>query len=153
MLLNPYQNIETSSDFQIYDFDSLGRESLRKRVRFDLIDETEQVYNLALCTILNDESEDCETASHNGDMDIVLETAAHIALIYTNRFPGRKVFFRGSNDVRSRKYQIGIARYLEAVMKDFSIEGMLINNRNEITLREPFQKGKNYSGFIFTRKN
>jgi len=54
--------------------------------------------------------------------------------------------------VRSRKYQMGIAQYLEVVMNDFFIEGMLINDRNEIILRETFKKGKNYTGFIFTRK-
>jgi hypothetical protein len=152
MSISPYLNIETSSDFQVYDFESTGKEKNKKRVRFDLIDKPEQIYNLALCTILSDGTEDCETASRNGDMDPVLETTAHIAIIYTNRFPDRKVFFRGSNEVRSRKYQIGIARYLEVVMKDFFIEGLLINNLNKIILREPFQNGKNYTGFIFTRK-
>jgi len=152
MSINPYLNIETSLDFQVYEFESRGKETIKKRVRFDLIDWPEHIYNLALCTILPDGSEDCETASRNGDMDMVLETTVHIALIYTNRFPDRKVFFRGSNALRSRKYQIGIARYLEVVMKDFFIEGLLVNNQNEIILREPFQKGKNYTGFIFTRK-
>jgi len=152
MSINPYLNIETSSDFQVYEFESTGKYNIKKRVRFDLIDKPEQLYNLALCTILPDESEDCETASRNGDMDRVLETTAHIAVIYINRFPERKVFFRGSNAVRSRKYQIGIARYLEVVNKDFFIEGLLISKQNEILLREPFKKGKNYTGFIFTRK-
>lgn len=152
MSIKPYLNIETSSDFQVYEFESTGKESIKKRVRFDLIDEAEHIYNLALCTIPPDGSEDCITASRNGDMDTVLETTAYIAIIYTNRFPDRKVFFRGSNAVRSRKYQMGIVRYLEVVTKDFFIEGLLINSLNEIILREPFQNGKNYTGFIFTRK-
>jgi hypothetical protein len=84
-------------------------------------------------------------------MEMVLETAVHIAIIYTNRFPDRKVFFRGSDAVRSRKYQIGITQYLDVAMNDFFIDGLLINNQNEIILREPFQSGKNYAGFIFTR--
>jgi len=144
--------METSSDFQVYEFDSIGKENIRKRVRFNLVDEPEHIYNLALCTVLPDGNEDCQTASRNGDMDRVLETTVHIALIYINRFPDRKVFFTGSNAVHSRKYQIGIARYLEIAMKDFYIEGLIINNLNEMILREPFQNGKNYTGFIFTRK-
>jgi hypothetical protein len=152
MSINPYLNVEASSDFQIYEFDSIGKEKLRKRVRFDLIQEREQIYNLALCTVLADGSEDCETASRNGDMDIVLETAANVAIVYTNRFPNRKVFFKGSNPVRTRKYQIEIVRYLNVMMKDFLIEGLIINSLNEIILREPFKNGKNYSAFIFTRK-
>ena len=148
----PYPDIESSSDFQVYEFESKGKENIKKRVRFDLIDEPEQIYNLALCTVLTGGGEDCESASRNGDMDRVLETTVCIAVIYTNHFPGRKVFFRGSNAVRSRKYQIGIARYLDIAIKDFFIEGLLINNQNQIILREPFQAGKNYTGFIFTRK-
>ncbi len=39
MSINPYLNIETSSDFQVYEFESTGKKSIKKRVRFDLIDD------------------------------------------------------------------------------------------------------------------
>ena len=54
MAIKPYLNIETSPGFQIFEFDSTGKDHLKKRVRFDLIDEAEQIYNLALCTVLHD---------------------------------------------------------------------------------------------------
>src|SRR5476649_2543511 len=33
MSINPYLNIETSSDFQVYEFESAGKENIKKRVR------------------------------------------------------------------------------------------------------------------------
>jgi hypothetical protein len=152
MSINPYLNIETSTDYQVYEFDSLGKEMLRKRVLFDLVDADEQIYNLALCTILADGTQDCASASRNGDMDTVLETVAHIALIYTNRFPERKIFFGGSDSIRSRKYQMGINAYLDTMKRMFVIEGVIVDKFNSLILREDFQTGKNYTGFIFTRK-
>lgn len=152
MSINPYQNIETASDYQVYEFDSVGKVTLRKRAKFEIIDEDDQLYNLALCTVLADGTEDCSSASKNGDMDTVLETAAQIALIYSNKFPERKIFLRGSDPLRSRKYQIGINAHLRPLSDAFEIEGVMINEENEITLVEPIQQGKNYQGFIFTRK-
>ena len=152
MSINPYQDIESASGFQIYEFYSVGKETLKKRVRFDLVDSLEQIYNLALCTVSPDGEEDCENASRNGDMDRVLETVAQIAIIYTNRYPERKIFFRGSDIVRTRKYQIGIVKYLDFAAKDFDIEGVTISEQNEIITREAFRRGENYNGFIFIRK-
>ncbi|MES2455538.1 MAG: hypothetical protein V4594_08360 [Bacteroidota bacterium] len=152
MSINPYQNIDTASDYQVYEFDSMGKVTLRKRAKFELIDEQDQLYNLALCTILPDGSEDCSSASKNGDMNTVLETAAQIALIYSDKFPERKIFLRGSDGLRSRKYQIGINAHLVSLSANFEVEGVMINDQNEIILLEKIQKGKNYQGFIFTRK-
>jgi len=96
MAINPYLNLETSSDFQVFDFESVGKTTLKKRAVFDLTDEKDQLYNLALCTVLPDGSEDYSTESKNGDMDTVLETVAIIAKIYSDKFHDRKIFFRGS---------------------------------------------------------
>ena len=152
MSINPYQNIDTAPDYQVYEFDSIGKVTLRKRAKFELLDEDDQLYNLALCTVLEDGTEDCSSASKNGDMDMVLETAAQIALIYSNKFPDRKIFLRGSDQLRSRKYQIGINSHLMSLSATFEIEGVMINNQDEITLIETIQRGTNYQGFIFTRK-
>ena len=152
MSINPYLNLETSSNFQIFDFESVGKNSLKKRAIFDLIDESEQLYNLALCTVLKDGTQDFNSESKNGDMDTVLETVAYIGLIYSERFPERKIYFRGSNTVRSRKYQMGVNRYLEILIKTFFIEGLIIDKYDEILVRETFQIGKNYTALIFSRK-
>jgi len=103
MAINPYHNITTSPDLQVFDFISSGVKLFKKRVKFELIDDKEQVYNLALCTLLDNELEDCETASRNGDMIRVLETVGIIALMFTDRYPDRKIYFTGSDALRTRQ--------------------------------------------------
>jgi hypothetical protein len=151
MAINPYLNLETSSNFQVFDFESSGKATLRKRAVFNLIDEDEQLYNLALCTVLEDGTQDYDTESKNGDMDTVLETVAYIAGLYSNKFQERKIYFRGSTASRSRKYQMGVNKYLKILLKTFTIEGLVIDKNNQITLRENFRIGQNYSALIFTR--
>ncbi|HEY8780652.1 MAG TPA: hypothetical protein VIM16_03470 [Mucilaginibacter sp.] len=151
MAINPYHNITTSPDLQVFDFISSGVKLFKKRVKFELIDDKEQVYNLALCTLLDNELEDCETASRNGDMIRVLETVGIIALMFTDRYPDRKIYFTGSDALRTRQYQLGIFSHLKAVLDHFIIEGFQFEGK-ELKLREPFRTGKNYDAFIFMRK-
>ncbi|MCX2480646.1 hypothetical protein OQY15_16190 [Pedobacter sp. MC2016-15] len=150
MSINSYLNLETSSDFRVFDFESVGKTTLKKRALFDLIDEEEQLYNLALCTVAPDGTEDFDTESKNGDMDMVLETVAHIAKIYSDEFPTRKIYFRGSTVARSRKYQMGINKHLDVLTKMFDLEGLIIDDNEDLTLREAFQAGTNYNALIFT---
>jgi len=153
MSINPYLNLETSTDFQVFDFESKGKTTLKKRAVFDLIEESEQMYNLSLCTVLENGQEDYDTETKNGDMDTVLETVAQIAFIYSDKFPERKIYFRGSNAVRSRKYQIGVNKYLEILLQNFHVESLIIDEvRNILILRETFKVGTNYTALIFTRK-
>jgi hypothetical protein len=152
MAINPYLNFETSSDFRVFDFESVGKTILKKRAVFDLVDEAVQLYNLALCTVLPDASEDYSTESKNGDMDTVLETVAIIAKVYSDKFPDRKIFFGGSNDVRSRKYQMGVNKYMTTLIKFFHIDGVMLDSNQNITSIEAFQVGTNYNAMIFTRK-
>jgi hypothetical protein len=150
--INPYLNIRASSTFDAFVFQSEGKSSLKKLVRFELLDSREHIYNLVLCTILADGTEDCESAVKNGDIYSVLDTVAHISLVFTDHYPDRKIFFRGSDPVRTRKYQIRMSNNSTAVARYFDIEGLIIEE-NVLMLREAFRRGKNYSGFIFTRKN
>jgi hypothetical protein len=148
MATNPFQNIQASPNFDLFKFESEGRTRLRKHIQFDLIDENENIYNLALCTVFPDGTLDCETETKNDDMDRVLETAAHIGMMYINKYPDRKVLLRGSDAKRSRKYQIGINRYLILLSKDYSIEGLNIVD-GEIVNRELIRPGINYHAFLF----
>jgi hypothetical protein len=149
MAINPILNIQTSPDYHVFEFDSDGRQRLRKRVQFDLIDASEHIYNLSLCTVLPDGNLDCKSDTKDGDMDRVLETTAHIGILYINQFPERKVFLQGSDAKRSRKYQMGINRYLMELSKKYFIEGVAIAN-DIITSREGIRAGKNYQAFIFS---
>jgi hypothetical protein len=151
MSINPYSNISASTDFQVFDFVSSGKAVIKKRVEFQLIDETEQLYNLVLCTVLENNQIDCETASRNSDMTRVLETVAIISLSYTDYYPKRKIYFSGSDTLRTRQYQLSLFSQLKSVLHYFNVEGLQFNGE-ELNLREPFQTGKNYDAFIFTRK-
>jgi hypothetical protein len=151
MAINPYHQIAASTDFQVYDFVSSGKNVIKKRVKFEMIDELEQIYNLTLCTVLGDGREDCETASRNGDMERVLETAGIIALMYTDHYPERKIYFTGSDTRRKRQYQLSIFSQLKSVLEYFTIEGLQLEGE-VLKLRESFKTGKNYDAFIFTRK-
>ena len=149
-MANPILNIQASPDFDVFEFESAGRSRLRKRVQFDLIDEEENIYNLALCTVLPDDTLDCETETKNGDMDLVLETAAHVGILFINKYPDRKVLLQGSDAKRSRKYQIGINHYLLELSGQYFIEGLKIVDGN-IVLREPIHPGRNYPAFLFSK--
>ena len=151
MAINPYPAIRTSTDYQVYEFISDGKQRLRKRVRFELVDEVEQIYNLTLCTVLDNEDEDCDTASKNRDMEKVLETVGMIVFIYTNYYPDRKIYFRGSDKLRTRQYQLSMFSNLNTIVNYFIVEG-LVMEEDEIKLRENFKTGKNYDAFILTRK-
>jgi hypothetical protein len=151
MDLNPYPDIINSKDFAVFDFISSGKRTIKKRVKFELIDNIEQVYNLALCTILDDGKEDCEIASRNGDMLRILETVGIIALMYTEHYPLRKIYFTGSDNLRTRQYQLSIFSRLQSIVNYFDIEGLQFKGE-DVNLRESFKPGKNYDAFIFSRK-
>lgn len=151
MAIQPYPNITVSPDFQTYDFIREGKREIKKRIAFQLVDNEGQIYNLALCTVLINGDLDCETASRNGDMQKILETIARIVIDYTNRYPTRKIFFQGSDKLRTRQYQLSLFSNLPGILKFFKMEGLIIED-SEVMLRESFTTGKNYDAFIFTRK-
>ena len=151
MAVNSYQDITTSSNYEVFEFVSQGGKKINKRVKFTLIDENEAIYNLALCTVLENGTEDCETASRNSDMQKIFETIALIAYTFTNRYPDRKIYFTGSDDLRIRQYRLTVFSNLETVLQYFDLEGVTIVNK-EFDKREAYQKGETYDGFILTRK-
>ena len=81
----------------------------------------------------------------------VLETAGVIALMFTDYYPERKVYFTGSDTLRKRQYQLSIFSRLKSVLDYFNIEGLQFEGE-DVKLRESFEAGKNYDAFIFTRK-
>lgn len=116
---NVYTQISTSENFEVYQFISDGKVPLTKIVRFTLVDKNEQIYNLVLCTVLPDGTEDCNSASRNGDMNKVLKTTAQITKIFSDRYPQRKIFVTGSTISRTRQYQIKIAVFYQLIADFF----------------------------------
>jgi hypothetical protein len=151
MAINPYPIVYSSTDLQVNDFISDGVQALKKRVRFQLINEKNKMYNLSICTVLEDGTEDCNTASRNGDMDKIFKTIAQIVLDYTTKYPNRKIYFEGSDTLRVRQYQLTVFSNHSDILPIFFIEGIVLNNDGTISIYE-YIPGKNYKAFIFTRK-
>jgi hypothetical protein len=91
-----------------------------------------------------------ESASKNGDIDLVLQTIAYIPIAFTDKYPDRKIYFTGSDILRTRTYQLNIFTSPDLINKYFTIEGLVIQNHVLIE-KETFKKGRNYPAFIFTR--
>ena len=89
---------------------------------------------------------DDQAVSNNGDRQKVLATVAATVVHFTAKYPEATILVYGSTSSRSRLYQIAIAAHKEEIAALFEVSGFFQNTW------EPFQKGKNYSGFLIKRK-
>jgi hypothetical protein len=105
------------------------------------------LYNLGFGDWI-EESRDIDDPSrtNNGDRDKVLFTVASTAVAFINHFPNVRIIIEGSTNARTRLYQMGIGLNLEAICKDFDIQGFTGQNW------EPFRRGRNYKTFLIARK-
>lgn len=131
---------------RFYEFVSVGPKGGIKKVVIYLEIE-DNLYNLAF----GDWNEslnrlDDSTRSNNEDRDKILATVASTAIDFTDRFPYAEIFTEGSTPSRTRLYQMGISKNLEAVSKDFDIQGYVEGEWVS------FQKGVNYEAFLVKRK-
>lgn len=146
MLTDQYQ-VETASDFQTFEFVSIGPKGrITKEVRYCEID-LEDFYNLGfgdkdpITGYLSD-----TTVTDNGDSQKVLATVAATLYTFTDHYPQATVIAIGSTEARTRLYRIGIANNLAAVEADFIILGLAETDW------EPFRKNVAYSAFLVHRK-
>lgn len=99
-----YKKIEISPDYAIYDFISNGiKGHIHKRIFFELVNEP-GVYNLAFGDVSDDGNIDDYSISDNKDMAKVLATIAAAIKLFLDKYPERKIFFRGSTAERTRLY-------------------------------------------------
>jgi hypothetical protein len=130
----------------MYEFYSEGpRGRIKKTVIYSEIDKN--LFNLGFGD-WNEERQglDDSNRSNNGDRDKVLATVASTALIFTNHFPGARIFAEGSTPARTRLYQMGIGDNLLEINVTFEIKGFIGDQW------EGFQRGRNYAAFLITRK-
>ena len=129
-----------------YEFESVGPKGvIRKVARFSLIQHS--LYNFGFGDLdpLTGEISDT-VVSNNNDGDKVLGTVAQIIYYFTGVYQGSAVFIQGSSTARTRRYQMGIAKYWEIIGSVFEIVG-LTNGKWEV-----FKHGINYEAFIGRRK-
>lgn len=138
--VNPY--VESFS----YHFESEGpKGTIPKIVQFTALQYP--LYNLAFgdyCPILK--KLDDQAVSGNADREKVLATVANCVVDFSRQFPERMIFATGSTPARTRLYQMGIARHLSEIEKEFDIFGELEGTW------EKFETKVNYDAFLLTRK-
>jgi hypothetical protein len=147
MRLDQYES-KSNKNQTIFNFISEGSKGqILKSVRFVKIKGFRNVYNLAFGDKQKGSNRiDDRVVSNNKDRDKVLATVASTVIIFTNRYPNASIFFRGSNDVRTRLYQIAIGKYFDELSENFDIQGYL----DKYWL--PYEKNVNYSAFLISRK-
>ncbi len=93
-----YKKIRIESDYTVFKFVSEGRYgNLTKIVSFDEIEERENVFNLALGTVLSDGTIDFVKTTNNGDRNKILVTVVGIVgNIYRRKISRKSVYITGS---------------------------------------------------------
>jgi hypothetical protein len=143
----PQYQLEFSKAFTIYEFVSIGpKGEIPKLIKYTETG-TPNVYNLGFGDkIGNTEEIDDEVISNNQDSIRVLATVAASVYVFTDNYPNSFIFATGSTPSRTRLYQIGIANNLKEIEEGFYVWGEYDEKW------EAFQKNKNYTAFLVTRK-
>ena len=134
-----------------YEFISIGKKELLKRVIFSKMDYPDNTYNLALATVVNKNSLDFEDKSNNGDIVKVFSTIIVCVSIYTDKYPDRIIFFKGNTNQKTKIYNEILKKHFKEFSKIFNIFGMIIDD-DEQSVAEEFKLSKNYSGFFIKKK-
>lgn len=100
--------------------------------------------------------------TRNGDTDKILGTVAQTALNFLLHTPQANIYASGSCAARTRKYQMGINRYMLDLNKDYSIKGLVADKDCIGALRgaipdwlgewEGIRQGVNYDAFLLSLK-
>lgn len=146
MLDNHYE-VESSVDFQTYEFVSTGTKgSIVKVVRYSEIN-VKGFFNLGFGDkdLVTGYISDL-TVTNNGDSQKVLATVAATLYAFTDKNPDAIIIATGTSEARTRLYRMGITNNLEAIEKDFTVLGLTEN------AWEPFRKTVTYGAFLVRRK-
>ena len=144
-----------------YRFHSKGpKGKIELRVYFQKADlgEAPRLYNLAFGTWNADlQTIDDAVELRNGDMDKILATVVYSAFDFLTRNPSVYIFAQGSTAARTRKYQMGIARFLGDVPSGFEILGLVKDRApesgNASQNWEKFRIGTKYMAFLLYKSN
>ena len=141
----PFYEFAIQDNAQIFDFESIGKQIIKKKILYQNTSR-KSFYNLALVDVLEDGSFDDMVESRNGDMEKILATVANTLPFFFEQFPDAIVLFSGSDERRTRLYQIIINKEVDNLAHTFSFLG--INGLNF----EQFRKNKTYDGFAIILK-
>lgn len=118
-----YKDLDFKDELNVTEFYSQGKNgSVLMRVIFSETDIPD-VYNLGFgCVDENDEINDL-AVSDNGDRNIILATIYDIVMGYTERYPDRIIYFKGSTPSRTRLYRMAIGMNLDELSEQFLLYG------------------------------
>lgn len=143
-----YSDLTIARDLRVFEFVSEGKYgSIRKRVAF-IPTELPDVYNLAFGDIKEEGEIDDYSISDNGDRNKILATLAKVVELYTDKYPERWIYFRGSTMERTRLYRMAVGLNLEELSEKFEIYAEVNDSEDFL----PFHINMQISAFLVKRK-
>jgi len=147
MIPERYDYVRKRTYKEYYFYSEGPKGQIRKIVRFYLMSHNPPIYNL----VLGDWSEklndiDSNAVSNNGDTDKIFATIAAIVVDFTDIFWNAAIHIEGNSPARTRRYQIGINKFMHEIEKTFNAYGVIGDRL------EPFRKNVSYDAFVFERK-
>jgi hypothetical protein len=141
MHLEHYQ-YRTNKQSIDYEFESIGPiRKILKVARFTKIGE--DLYNFGFGDVDPTTGNISDTVvSNNSDGDKVLATVAKILVNFFTIYPNADVFMKGTNEARTRRYQMGISKYIGEISHSLEILGYYEGEWI------PFKKGINFQAFV-----
>lgn len=89
--------------------------------------------------------------TNNGNRNKILATVASSVYIFTEKYPKKMVFFKGSALARTRLYRRALSINLEELSETFIIFGSIKNELGNVN-SVPFKSNGDFFGFIIKRK-
>ncbi|WKL48072.1 hypothetical protein Q1W71_24370 [Flavobacterium pectinovorum] len=152
----PNYDLRTNTEFTLFEFKSNGPNGeIVKGIAYS-VTKDETLYNLGFGDLVFDPIKnrfiiDDLAISDNGDRNAVLATVAKSAYLYTEMYPDRSVFFKGSTKVRTRLYRRAISLNVKELSETFHIFGV-VEDENGAIHNIPFDSNGDFYGFIIKRK-
>jgi hypothetical protein len=147
-MLIPQYDLKVDETFKLFQFVSVGKRNITKIVEFTKISDNS--YNLGFGDVDEETGVPSDLiVSDNGDSENVLATVAQCVNIFTASYPDSQVYATGSTESRTRRYRMGIAKYLNEISEDYEIFGEIVGNKGKF---EEFQKDGKYTGFLVKRR-
>jgi hypothetical protein len=116
---------------------------IKEAIIYSPMEEFFGIFNLAMGDYDPESLEiDYTIVSDNGDRDLILSTLAEICNEFFNSYPMSTIYIQGSNQARTRLYQMAISHYFEELSSKYIILG-----EHDGRL-ERFRKGVNYKSFL-----
>lgn len=146
----------TNKDVTLFRFKSKGINGIIDKGIAYKATKNDTIYNLGFGDLvfdplLKEYIIDDLIVSDNGDRNAVLATVAKSIYIFSEKYPERKVFFKGSTKSRTRLYRRAISLNLKELSETFHIFGTMKDDEGNI-FNVPFDSNGNFYGFIIKRK-